>query len=323
MLKNSFAFRGKGIVGRGGPRAGSGSLSRRSGTRRRRPCAPTAGRWSASSGSSGDRNAGRTRNAVDWSKVTAADLRRFFSLSSTRRAGTRGEDPSATAARRLSAVRTFFAFLVSHGGDARQSRRPGSPRPRRSMRLPEFLPVDEMDGLPAAPSVRDDPGRSGTPRSSSSCTPRGCGSGSSCSLRMRDVSLESSTVRVTGKGRKVRVVPVGGEGRPRAREVPGRPPARARGGFPERHRRAALPEPAGEGREGSRARGSRPRSVARMLREAARRAGRRDRGATSRPTGCGTPSRPTSSSRGRTCGRSRRCSGTPRCRRRSGTRGST
>jgi integrase/recombinase XerC len=29
------------------------------------------------------------------------------------------------------------------------------------------------------------------------------------SLRMRDVSLESGTVRVTGKGRKVRIVPVG------------------------------------------------------------------------------------------------------------------
>src|SRR5664279_4313482 len=53
---------------------------------------------------------------VDWSKVTAADLRRFFSLQFDAPRGDTGEKiRPATAARKVSAVRTFLGFLVAHG----------------------------------------------------------------------------------------------------------------------------------------------------------------------------------------------------------------
>jgi integrase/recombinase XerC len=135
-----------------------------------------------------------------WGAVGAADLRRF--LSSSRE----GCEPS-TVARRLSALRTFFSFLVSVG-EAKSNPAAGLSAPRRATRLPEFLPVDEMAGflssLPAdAPAAKRNAAILELLYSS------GLRVGELVTLRVRDVSLEGGTVRVTGKGRKVRVVPVG------------------------------------------------------------------------------------------------------------------
>jgi integrase/recombinase XerC len=83
---------------------------------------------------------------------------------------------------------------------------------------------------------------------------------------MRDLSIESSTVRVTGKGRKVRVVPVGGKAlKAVGKYLAVRPPARG-GAF-----RGGPEEPlflnlrGNVGKESGR--GISPRSVARILRE--------------------------------------------------------
>jgi integrase/recombinase XerC len=135
-----------------------------------------------------------------WGTVTAADLRRFLSASLA------GCEPS-TAARRLSAVRTFFSFLVSVG-EAPANPAAGLAAPRRSMRLPEFLPVDEMAGfLSSLPS--NDAVSKRNAAILELLYSSGLRVGELVALRMGDVSLEGGTVRVTGKGRKVRVVPVG------------------------------------------------------------------------------------------------------------------
>jgi integrase/recombinase XerC len=150
----------------------------------------------------------RHADSVDWSKVTAMDLRRFFSQQfDAVREDTGGKIRPATAARKVSAVRTFFEFLLSQGEiDANPA--VGIPAPRKTMRLPEFLPVDEMDSflgnLPCG-TLREKRDAAILELLYSS----GLRVGELCSLRMRDLSIESSTVRVTGKGRKVRVVPVG------------------------------------------------------------------------------------------------------------------
>jgi len=202
---------------------------------------------------------------VDWSRVTTADLRRFFSRQfDAARADTGERIRPATAARKVSAVRTFLGFLVAHGEiDANPA--VGIPAPRREMRLPEFLPVDEMDaflrGLP-----------SGTLREKRDAAilellySSGLRVGELCSLRMRDLSIESSTVRVTGKGRKVRVVPVGGKAvRAVGEYLRVRPPAHGgdfRGG-PDEPLFLNLRGKVGKGS----GRGISPRSVARILRE--------------------------------------------------------
>jgi integrase/recombinase XerC len=136
-----------------------------------------------------------------WKKVSTADLRGYVS------ARYRSLKPSSLA-RKISAVRSFFAFLVGQGTI------PGNPAsalaaPRREMRLPEFLPVDEMmDFLGSLPG-------GGTRHARDAAIlellySSGLRVGELVSLRRGDLSLEEGTVRVAGKGRKVRVVPVGG-----------------------------------------------------------------------------------------------------------------
>jgi integrase/recombinase XerC len=135
-----------------------------------------------------------------WKTVTTEDLRRFFSARFP------ALKPSSLA-RKISAVRSFFAFLVGQGA------LPGNPAaslaaPRREMRLPEFLPVDEMMDL-----LRSMPG--GGERGARDVAilellySSGLRVGELVALRREDIRLEEGTVRVSGKGRKVRIVPVG------------------------------------------------------------------------------------------------------------------
>ena len=210
-----------------------------------------------------DGNAGDAE-PVDWSKVTAADLRRFFSRQFDAPGDTGEKIRPATAARKVSAVRTFLGFLVAQGEiDANPA--VGIPAPRKAMRLPEFLPVDEMDAF-----LRDLP--CGTLREKRDAAilellySSGLRVGELCSLRMRDLSIESSTVRVTGKGRKVRVVPVGGKAvRAIGKYLAVRPPA-CGGEFRSGHEEPLFLNLRGNvGKESGL--GITPRSVARILRE--------------------------------------------------------
>jgi integrase/recombinase XerC len=135
-----------------------------------------------------------------WKTVTTEDLRRFFSARFPAL-------KSSSLGRKISAVRSFFAFLAEQGVV------PGNPAaslaaPRREMRLPEFLPVDEMmDLLRSMPAG----GESGARDAAilELLYSSGLRVGELVSLRREDVRLEEGTVRVSGKGRKVRIVPVG------------------------------------------------------------------------------------------------------------------
>ncbi len=203
--------------------------------------------------------AGKDPEGTDgWGFVSPAHLRRFLSASLPGR-------ESSSVCRRLSAVRTFFSFLVEVG-EVRANPAAGLSAPRRSMRLPEFLPVDEMAGfLSSLPA--DDPAAKRDAAILELLYSSGLRVGELVSLRMRDVSLDGGTVRVTGKGRKVRVVPVGEKAVRALRDYLSVRPAAQGGDF-----RSPIDEPLFLNRRGRVGRksgaGISARSVARMLAEA-------------------------------------------------------
>ncbi len=137
---------------------------------------------------------------VDWRAVTITDLRRYVASRHPGRTG-------ATLARTVSALRTFFAFLGGQG-DVAANPATGLVAPKRRMSLPGFLPVDEMLGL-----LQSLPRSTVTDLRNAAILEllygAGIRVGELSSLRCGDVSLETSTVRVMGKGRKVRIVPLG------------------------------------------------------------------------------------------------------------------
>jgi len=114
----------------------------------------------------------------------------------------------ATAARKLSAARGAYGFMLDRG---LVERNPAAlvPGPRQVRTLPATLSEPEMEELFDRPVVAD---------------PRrlrdrallellyGCGlrASEACGLRIADVDADEGTVRVTGKGGKERVVPLGG-----------------------------------------------------------------------------------------------------------------
>ena len=132
--------------------------------------------------------------------MSAADLRRYLA---SRFPGRKG----STMARKIAALRTFFSFQVALG-TIRENPASGITSPRRSMRLPEFLPVDEMMDL-----LRSLPAEGEAGKRDAAILELLYSSGlrvsELVSLRRQDVSLPDGTVRVRGKGGKVRVVPAG------------------------------------------------------------------------------------------------------------------
>jgi integrase/recombinase XerC len=190
-----------------------------------------------------------------WKTVTTDDLRRFFST----------RFPSlkpASLARKISAVRSFLAFLVGQGA------LPGNPAaslaaPRREMKLPGFLPVDEMMDL--LRSMREGGERGARDAAILEMLySSGLRVGELVALRREDINLEEGTVRVTGKGRKVRIVPVGEKAIRAIREY-----------MSEREARGSSKEAAAGGVmfRNLRGGGLSSRSVARILDNALRRAG--------------------------------------------------
>jgi site-specific recombinase XerD len=114
----------------------------------------------------------------------------------------------ATAARKLSAVRGMYAWMHDRGAIARS---PATlvPGPKRTRTLPATLSAAEVERLldvPAGSSPRDLRDRALIELL------YGCGlrAAEACDLDVGDVRLDAEHVRVTGKGGKQRVVPLGG-----------------------------------------------------------------------------------------------------------------
>jgi integrase/recombinase XerD len=114
---------------------------------------------------------------------------------------------AATIRREVSAVRTYYGFLVAEGRvTADPSDRLESPR--RGRVLPATLSVPEVEALLAAPGV-DDP----LAWRDRALLELGYGAGlrvsELCGLGLTDLLLADNLVRVFGKGGKERLVPVG------------------------------------------------------------------------------------------------------------------
>ena len=113
----------------------------------------------------------------------------------------------ATIRRQISALRTYYAFLVAEGKVTRDpTDRLQPPRPGRS--LPDALSLAEVEALLGAPGVEDRLGWRDR-----ALLELGYGAGlrvsELCGLELGDLALGEGLVRAFGKGGKERLVPIG------------------------------------------------------------------------------------------------------------------
>ena len=113
----------------------------------------------------------------------------------------------ASIRRNVSAVRTYFKFLLSEGDVVRDpTERLETPRKWRT--LPEVLGVEEIEKLLTAPSL-DEPLAFRDRAMLELAYGAGLRVSEWISLTVRDVMLQDHLVRVFGKGAKERLVPIG------------------------------------------------------------------------------------------------------------------
>jgi len=144
----------------------------------------------------------RERNVADWSALRPDLLRNFIAGEH------RGGIAPKTLQARLSACRSLFKFLIRNG-DLKHDPAAGVRAPKAPRKLPQVLDVDEMQKLLEIPTdgaeaVRD---RAILELLYSS----GLRISELTSLTWRALDLADASVRVTGKGGKTRIVPVGGK----------------------------------------------------------------------------------------------------------------
>ena len=153
-----------------------------------------------------------------WDKLQRDDFRSYVRFLG------RGKLGRASIQLRFSALRSFYKFLIRHG-EVSQSPIKNLSLPKLEKRLPKFLTVSQMEDLlvapmkslePAKPPQKKAPGR---PIVVSACfrdvaileTIYSCGLRISelCGLRAGDVDWKELSVKVFGKGKKERMVPIG------------------------------------------------------------------------------------------------------------------
>ena len=136
----------------------------------------------------------------DWKRIDSAHLRTFASRSHAA-----GLQPRSIQ-RRLSALRTFFSFLMREGL-LRHNPAVDVRAPKAGKRLPHTLDVDQMGALlalkPQGPLGARDLAMMELLYSS------GLRLAELVGLNVADLHLADRTVRVTGKGNKTRIMPVG------------------------------------------------------------------------------------------------------------------
>jgi len=146
---------------------------------------------------------------LDWEKlestlfaVTPTDVRAFLAMMHN------SQLAKSTVARRLAALRSFYKFLVR--SDAVASSPVSVIRtPRQDKRLPKFLDIKQIDTLMAAPDATTllgarDRAILETIYSS------GLRISEVVSLNIEDLDEFSEALRIRGKGKKERLVPIGG-----------------------------------------------------------------------------------------------------------------
>lgn len=153
---------------------------------------------------------------VAWEKLGRDDFRNYLRLLG------RNNLSRAAIQLRFSALRTFYKFLMRHGQIESLPIKDLS-LPKRGRRLPKFLTIQQMKDLLAAPGKllelqahRTGPGRPVSAIASLRDvavleTIYSCGLRVSelCGLRAEDINWSEQIVRVRGKGKKERLVPIG------------------------------------------------------------------------------------------------------------------
>jgi len=154
----------------------------------------------------------------DWDSAGLLEIRGY--LGHLHRLGQR----RSTVARKLAAIRSFYRFLHREGYLAANPARAVA-SPRQEKRLPRFLTVDDVFRLLECETGDAEPrgASAGRPRSTTALlrdtalleTLYGAGLrvGELVRLNREDVDLEAGLVRVQGKGRRERIVPLGRQAR--------------------------------------------------------------------------------------------------------------
>jgi integrase/recombinase XerC len=112
-------------------------------------------------------------------------------------------------ARRLATLRSFFRFMVRRGR-ARVNPAREVKTPRLPGRLPAHLPIDQSEALFRLPAGDDEAGRRDR-AILEVLYASGVRVAELSGLDVEDVDLRDGSVRVLGKGRKERIVPLGGK----------------------------------------------------------------------------------------------------------------
>jgi len=149
-----------------------------------------------------------------WDKLQRDDFRSYLRFLGRQNLG------RAAIALRFSALRTFYRFLIRHGA-VETSPIKNLSLPKLARRLPQFLTKEQMISLLEAPLKIFDTPKSklrGRPVSAAACyrdvaileTIYSCGLRVSelSGLRVADVDWNEQLVRVRGKGKKERLVPI-------------------------------------------------------------------------------------------------------------------
>ena len=158
----------------------------------------------------------QSESAIGWDKMQRDDFRNYLRFLGRNNLG------RAAIQLRFSALRTFYKFLIRHGA-VESSPIKNLSLPKLEKRLPKFLTIQQMKDLLAAPAklleTQKQRKGAGRPVSAAAClrdlavleTIYSCGLRVSelCGLRVDDIDWSEQLVRVRGKGKKERLVPVG------------------------------------------------------------------------------------------------------------------
>jgi integrase/recombinase XerC len=150
-----------------------------------------------------------------WERLQRDDFRAYLRHLGRQHLG------RAAIALRFSALRTFYRFLLRRG-EIEASPIKNLSLPKAEKRLPRFLTGDQIQALLQAPlHLSPEPPRQGPGRRPDPAVPLrdaamletiySCGLRISevCGLRVEDIDWPEQLVRVRGKGRKERLVPIG------------------------------------------------------------------------------------------------------------------
>lgn len=189
-------------------------------------------------------------SAASWDQVDYLTVRSFLGSLF------RNKLKKVTIARKLASVRAFFRFLVSCG-EIRQNPLEAVQSPRREKYIPSVLSVDEVFALLDLPFSRDLFGLRDKAILELFYS-SGIRLSELAGINEEDLDLSQGLVKIRGKGRKERIVPVGGTAKAALESYLGE----KQGQRPAEDRGAPLPVPVFVNRRSGRLS---TRSVARIL----------------------------------------------------------